>query len=55
MEKEGWVESYRTASEHGRDRKYYRITPAGKIKLAMQIEEWKVFASAVNGVLSEEA
>ena len=43
------------SSEHGgRLRKYYRITPSGKLKLALQIEEWKSFAQAVNDVLSEE-
>ena len=55
MEKEGWIESYHNASERGRDRKYYRITPAGRIKLALQVEEWKAFANAVSCVLSEEA
>lgn len=54
MEKEGWIESYRSAGDGGRERKYYRITPSGKLKLALQIEEWKSFAQAVNGVLSEE-
>lgn len=54
MEKEGWIESYRKPGESGRDRKYYRITPMGKLKLATQIEEWEVFTNAVNGVLKEE-
>ena len=47
--------SVRTAEHNGRLRKYYRITPAGRLKLALQMEEWKSFADAVNGVLSEDA
>lgn len=54
MEKEGWVESFRKSGESGRDRKYYRITSTGKLKLAAQIQEWELFANAVNWVLKEE-
>ncbi len=55
LEKEGWVESYRGKSETGRERKYYRITPAGKLHLAGRVEEWEAFTAAVNGVLHGEA
>lgn len=54
MEKEGWVESYRNQGEGGRERKYYRITPVGKLKLAAQLQEWNAFTNAVNGVLNEK-
>ena len=54
MEKEGYVESFRKEGEGGRDRKYYRITPAGQLHLAAKTEEWRLFAASVNGVLREE-
>ncbi len=51
LEKEGWLTSYRGQSESGRERKYYRITPAGRLHLASRVEEWSAFVGAVNGVL----
>ncbi len=54
MEKEGWIESYRNSGDGGRDRKYYRITSAGNLKLAVQLQEWRAFTNAVNGVLNEK-
>ena len=52
-EKEGYIESFRQVSESGRERKYYRITAAGKLRLAAQLEEWAAFTKAVDGVLGE--
>ena len=52
MEKEGYIESFRRESDSGRERKYYRITAAGSIQLAAQMEEWSAFTKAVDGVLS---
>lgn len=54
MEKEGMLESYRGESESGRERKYYKVTVAGKAVLATRLEEWKAFTSAVQGVLQED-
>ena len=54
MEKEGLLESYRGESESGRERKYYKVTVAGKAVLATRLEEWKAFTSAVQGVLQED-
>ena len=55
MEKEGLLESYRKASEIGRDRKYYRITLAGRTQLAARTAEWQTFTQAVDGVLRKES
>ncbi len=55
LEREGWLESYRGKSETGRDRKYYRITAAGRMHLGTRVEEWEAFTQAVNGVLRGEA
>ncbi|MBQ8407743.1 MAG: helix-turn-helix transcriptional regulator [Clostridia bacterium] len=54
MEKEGLLECYRGESETGRERKYYKITVAGKAVLATRLEEWKAFTLAVDGVLQED-
>ena len=53
MEKEGYIESFRRESDSGRERKYYRITAAGKLQLVAQIQEWAAFTKAVDGVLGE--
>ena len=54
MEKEGYIESYKKISDSGRERKYYRITSLGRMHLAIQIKEWKVFSSSVDKVLNGE-
>lgn len=54
MEKEGLLESYRSESDTGRERKYYRITATGRAALLTRLEEWKAFTSAVHGVLQED-
>jgi PadR family transcriptional regulator PadR len=54
MEKEGWLESYRGETDNGRERKYYRITVAGRAVLATRIEEWNAFTLAVDRVLQED-
>ena len=51
LEKEGYIESYRKNSETGRERKYYRITAIGMMKLNSQIKEWELFSSSVDLVL----
>ncbi|MBE6595748.1 MAG: PadR family transcriptional regulator [Ruminococcaceae bacterium] len=53
LEKEGVLTSYRGESEIGRERKYYKITTAGKLQLTARMEEWAAFTDAVNGVLRE--
>ncbi|MSR57533.1 MAG: PadR family transcriptional regulator [Planctomycetaceae bacterium] len=35
----------------GRDRKYYKLTPAGKTALAAKKREWQEFTSGVQGIL----
>lgn len=54
LEKEGYVKSYRKATEGGRERRYYQITLEGRLQLTEKMEEWKLFASSVNRVLNEE-
>ena len=35
----------------GRERKYYKLTPAGRVALAARKKEWEQFATGVQGVL----
>ena len=51
LEKEGYTESYRGLSETGRERKYYKITPSGKLWLSVKKAEWSQFSKAVQKVI----
>ncbi len=51
LEAQGLVQSYEQAAEGGRVRKYYRLTDAGRARLAEKTEEWRAFSGAVNRVL----
>ena len=53
FEKEGYTESYRAVSESGRERKYYRITPSGRLWLSVKKEEWKEFSCAVQKIIGQ--
>ena len=52
LEKEGLVHSYQQETEQGRQRRYYRLTPAGLAELARKEQEWKRFSEKVNTVLN---
>jgi len=47
------VEAYWQDAQGNRPRKYYRLTPQGKVKLEEKTQEWAVFRSAVEQVLGE--
>lgn len=51
LEKEGFVRSYIQAAPSGRERKYYRLTPAGSEQLKYKEKEWKLFTEKVNAVI----
>ena len=51
MENQGLVQSYRARAENGKERKYYRITEAGKAQLAEEKREWEHFRTAVERVI----
>ena len=51
FEREGYIQSYIGESETGRERKYYKITPSGKLWLASKKEEWNVFSEAVQRIV----
>ena len=51
LEREGWIDSEPGTAENNRRVKVYRLTPAGKRQLAMELDTWSRFTSAVELVL----
>lgn len=51
LEQRGLIQAEWGTSELGRKAKFYRITAAGRKKLATGTEDWARFARAVSGVL----
>jgi PadR family transcriptional regulator PadR len=51
MEERGWIAAEWGTSELGRKAKLYRITPAGRRRLAAVVAEWARFAAAISKVL----
>lgn len=50
--RDGYLETY--DQEHlGRNRRYYRLTLAGKQKYEEYIREWKEFSMKIDGILEE--
>jgi transcriptional regulator len=51
MEQRGWLHAEWGMSELGRKAKFYRITPAGRKRLAASTAEWAQFSAAISKVL----
>jgi transcriptional regulator len=51
LEKEGLIEAEWRASENNRRARYYRITPAGRRRLAAEEKEWLRVSAAVSRIL----
>jgi len=51
LERDGLVETYRSASDGGPPRKYYRASPDGLRALAAGVAEWRGARDAVDAVL----
>ncbi len=52
IERKGWVEAEWGTSELGRRAKLYRLTGAGRERLAAEIVTWKKFAAGVTKVFA---
>ncbi len=52
LEAKGWIASEWGESENGRKAKYYRLTAAGRKRLASETEQWNKLSSAVSAVLN---
>ena len=50
MEKRGWLEGRWQANHAGRDRRYYRLTTAGRRQLAPLRQEWRNFFQALDSL-----
>ena len=53
LEEENLVESFWKEGENSRKRKYYRITKKGRGALKEKEEEWTLFTSTVNKIITE--
>jgi PadR family transcriptional regulator PadR len=51
MERRGWIEAEWGLSENNRKVKFYRLTRAGRQRLAIETEQWSRFTTAVSKVL----
>jgi len=51
LERDGFVETHRAASDGGPPRKYYRTSRKGHRALAAGVAEWRSMRDAVDGVL----
>ena len=50
LERQSHVEATWGESEHGRKRKYYRITMEGRTQLAAQQRQWQVVDETLRGI-----
>ena len=48
--REGYLETY-DQQHMGRNRRYYRLTDAGRKKYKEYVEEWKTFSMKINEIL----
>lgn len=55
LERDGHLRAYWRDSDTGRKRKYYAITPSGRIELAQRRKGWRAFSGAIEAVLTEES
>ena len=54
LEDRGWVSSYWGASENNRKAKFYRLTAAGRKRLAHETTRWRQMARAIALVMGED-
>ncbi|HVX13600.1 MAG TPA: helix-turn-helix transcriptional regulator [Pirellulales bacterium] len=50
LERQKYLESFWQEAD-GRERKYYRLTPAGRRALAAKKKEWQQFVTGAQGIL----
>ena len=51
LENRGWIASFWGTSENNRKARYYRLTAAGRKRLAVETSAWDKLVRAVNRVL----
>jgi len=50
LEAKGFIEARWQTADSGRERKYYRLTPKGKKRLASDIRQWQALAGALQAL-----
>jgi PadR family transcriptional regulator PadR len=50
LEAKGFIESRWQTADSGRERKYYRLTPKGKRRLASDTRQWQALAGALQAL-----
>jgi len=51
LEDRGWIASFWGTSENNRKAKYYRLTPAGRKRLAVETTRWERLVSGISQIL----
>jgi transcriptional regulator len=52
LQKRGWIaSSWEPMPDRNRDAKYYRLTPAGRKRLASEHSKWRIVARAIARVM----
>ncbi len=51
LERDGWVETRRAASNGGPPRKYYSLSTDGELELEAGVKEWQAARDAIDGAL----
>ena len=55
LQQQGWISSIWGVSENNRKARYYRLTPAGRKRLAAQTSRWDELVRAINRILKPVA
>lgn len=55
LEQRGWLAADWGLSESNRRAKYYRLTPAGRKQLAVEVSRWSRYTEAMALILNAEA
>jgi len=54
LEYRGWIRSTWGSSENNRRAKFYSLTATGRRQLALELKQWRKFATGVELVLSQQ-
>lgn len=55
LENKGYVKSYLSKGDTGKERKYYKITENGKKQLNEEIKKWEAYSTSIAKVIGGES
>lgn len=55
LENNGYLKSYLSKGDAGKERRYYQITKSGRKQFADEKDKWEIFTRSVNKVIGGEA